>query len=278
MLTVHAPAKLNLDLRVGATRADGFHPLSSWFVTTSLHDTLTFEPAAKDEFNCDDPSIPTDQRNLVVRAMNLLPHAPVKVALTKRVPAGGGLGGGSSDAAATLKALARLEGVPTAALPPLAEQLGSDVPFFLGGPSALCTGRGEAVDELPLPRARSALLVLPHIHVSTPAVFRAFDALPSPEQLPARGSARESYAKLSQLRAAEALREARNDLEAPAFQLHPELGRLRSEAESRLGRPVRMSGSGSTLFTLYDTLAEAEEAAKLVKNLRVLAVAMCPLD
>ena len=182
-----APAKINLHLRVGPVRPDGYHPLVTWMVTVGLADALSISPAAAGtglSFTCDDPSLPTDGRNLVVKAVTTLCDragrpADLTVHLQKVVPAGGGLGGGSSDAAHALMAVAdRLGIADRAVLAEVAATVGSDVTFFLYGPSSVCRGRGEAVRPIPPPvHARHAVLVLPTVAVPTPAAFRQFDAM-----------------------------------------------------------------------------------------------------
>ncbi|HEV2721960.1 MAG TPA: 4-(cytidine 5'-diphospho)-2-C-methyl-D-erythritol kinase, partial [Thermoanaerobaculia bacterium] len=141
-MDVRAYAKINLGLRVTAKRADGYHDIETIFQTISLHDTLTFTPAAALTLTCDAPDIPADDTNLVLRAARAAGAPPVSIALRKRIPAGGGLGGGSSDAAATLRALGRADAE-------VALSLGSDVPFFLVGGTAYATGRGDALTPLP---------------------------------------------------------------------------------------------------------------------------------
>src|SRR3954447_25217146 len=197
-----APAKFNLYLRVGPLGADGyqgFHPLVSWMVTVGLFDTLTFDRTEAEElrFTCDDTSLPTDDRNIVVRAARALlertteePAAEplgsrfeqgVSVDLLKKIPHAAGLGGGSSDAAATLVGLNALLALKRtdAELLRIGAALGSDVPFFFAAPSAVCTGRGEVVRRTPPPgRARWAVLLFPALGLSTARVYEAFDARP----------------------------------------------------------------------------------------------------
>src|SRR5437763_2009158 len=156
-MRVNAYAKINWSLRITGKRADGFHDLETLFQTISLHDTLTFEASDRLSLTCDDPSIPVDERNLVVRAAG---DANVAITLHKEIPAGGGLGGGSSDAAATLVAL----GNPS---PEIALTLGSDVPFFLTGGTAYATGRGEILTSLPRLAGIPLLLLMPEERVST---------------------------------------------------------------------------------------------------------------
>src|SRR6266568_3445478 len=153
-MQVLAHAKINWSLRITGRRADGYHDLETLFQTISLHDTLTITPSERLTLTCDDPTIPVDDTNLVLRAAKLAAAPPVAIHLEKRIPAGGGLGGGSSDAAATLVAL----GAPSAEL---ALQLGSDVPFFLVGGTAYATGRGEVLTPLRRAAPIPLLLLLP---------------------------------------------------------------------------------------------------------------------
>ena len=272
-----ASAKINLHLRIGPPRPDGFHPLLSWFMRVGLHDTLeiTLSPAGEDRIvlSCSDPDLPTDGRNLVVKAARLfyetIPRSQpsgCRIQLTKRTPSGGGLGGGSSDAAETLLMLATLHGFNAVdRLVPLAAQLGSDVPFFLFGPSSICTGRGEVVRPMPPPtRIRAAVLLLPPIAMPTADVYRRFDAMKLGRD--ADVSDEPDWAAWREMPATALLPLLVNDLEGPAFSLRPELAAMRNAAAGLLGRPVRMSGSGSTLFTLFDDPAEAEHAARRVQD------------
>ncbi len=274
---VQAPAKINLHLRVGPARPDGFHPLLTWMVTVGLSDVLTVAPADRLTFTCDDPTLPTDERNLVVKAITALAarlnrDPAVAVHLAKKVPAGGGLGGGSSDAAHALMAVADLWGATDPAmLAAVAAGVGSDVPFFLYGPSSVCRGRGEVVTPVAPPAvAKHAVLVLPNMAVSTPAVYRRFDEM---------GLGSDTAGDLGEgawtsLPAAELMRHLVNDLEPPAFALRPDLGELRSRLERTLGRVVRMSGSGSTLFTLFDDPGSAADAAASIDGPGTRAVAV----
>jgi 4-diphosphocytidyl-2-C-methyl-D-erythritol kinase len=178
-LTAHAPAKINRELRVGRVRADGFHEIRSRMTSISLADTLTVEEADALAFTCDDPQVPTGSGNIVVRAAELLARtagiAPrARIHLEKRVPMGGGLGGGSADAAVTLRLLARLWKIPEdpAALQEVAASLGSDVAFFLSGGEANVTGRGEVVTPVEDSAPAELLLLVPPFPVSTADVYR----------------------------------------------------------------------------------------------------------
>jgi 4-diphosphocytidyl-2-C-methyl-D-erythritol kinase len=287
-IRVLAPAKINLHLRVGPPTADGFHPLLSWMVTVSLFDKLDLELSPAQSLTCDDPSIPTDSSNLITKAIEAIRQAApqvrgepwsIRAVLQKRIPAGAGLGGGSSDAAATLSALNRLLNLnwPIDRLAKIAARLGSDVPFFLHGPSSICTGRGEIVTPTLPPKVRHAVLLLPPIHLPTPDAYRRFDQM----HLGHPNAVRETvdWHQWSTLAAADFLPLLTNDLEPPAFSINPGLAELHKRATDALGRIVRMSGSGSSLFSLFDSRPQAESAAVTLQNalsIRAIAVDLCP--
>ena len=290
-MRVLAPAKINLHLRVGPRREDGFHSLLSWFVTVGLFDTLTFEAAAagaRTSMTCDMPGLPCDERNLVMRVADALAAhlavdaksgSPLRIALFKRIPTGAGLGGGSADAARALAALNQIwnAGRSAGELSALAARFGSDLSFFFHAPSAICLGRGEIVEPVARPSASWVMLVLPQVEMPTPAVYRQFDAM-------GLGNVREiteapDWATWSKLSSEELLTKLVNDLEPPAFEIAPDLGDLRSRIERLLGRPVRMSGSGSSLFTLYDDQSAAIVAAGRIereKSVKAVAVELGP--
>ncbi len=270
--TVYTPAKLNVHLRVFPKSSSGYHPLRSWFRVIRLTDVLAVRGSSTGEDEllvAGDHDAPADPSNLILRAFAAIRDAgvdlsPVHVRLTKNIPAGGGLGGGSSDAAAALVAARELAEVPDRLLYDLAPQLGSDVPFFVAHhldrvKQATCTGRGEVVEPIVARQRHSVLLILPELHLSTPVVFEAFDRLPQPAD-----DGDPDFAAWSWLPSLELLPNLRNDLEAAAFAVEPSLGSLREQCEQLLARPVRMSGSGSTLFTLYDSDEEATRACESV--------------
>lgn len=288
-MQLQAPAKINLFLRVGRPRADGFHPVLTWMTSVALFDTLTFERShhAGVRLTADLANLPCDAGNLIVKAASALlatgasggtlsPHG-ADIRLQKRIPIGAGLGGGSSNAARTLEALNVLWalGLPDEAIFHLAASLGSDVPFFLHGPSAICRGRGEQVQPQFPPRARLALLIFPGRPMPTGPVYRRFDEL----HLGIDTADEPDWRALAALPALTLLPKLVNDLESAAFDIDPALGRLRSESEQLLGRCVRMSGSGSTLFTLYDDDADAAYAARKLKdetNTETYIAELCP--
>lgn len=241
-------------------------------------DGLTFTPATQTVLRCSDPSIPTDSRNLVMRAVELLQSAscslrtaganvlPVAIDLKKNVPHGGGLGGGSSDAAFTLSSLNEFWklGLTREQLRTLAAQLGSDIPFFLFGPSSICRGRGERVEPIARPKPKAIVLILPGTTLPTPAVYRTFDELQLGNDADLANEP--SWQQWTTLSAVPLLAGLVNDLEPAAFHLQPSLGKLRADIEQTIGQPVRMSGSGSSLFTIVDEMENASTLASLIQS------------
>jgi 4-diphosphocytidyl-2-C-methyl-D-erythritol kinase len=263
-MRILSPAKINLHLRVGPLGSDGFHPILSWMCAVGLYDVMEMEP--RDEpgvrLKCDRADVPTDEKNLIVRAGRTLDeNRGANVALQKKIPMGGGLGGGSSNAAHALVAFNKLWDLdlPASRLAEIASRLGSDVPFFLGGPSSICTGRGQNVSTIQPPRPKHVVLIFPKMSISTPAVYRRFDEM----KLGSAGAVEPDPKMLTwpSWSTWELLGALVNDLEAPTFSLRPELGVLRRTLETKIGRVVRMTGSGSTLFTLADEKEEADDLA-----------------
>lgn len=251
-----SPAKINLFLEVVGRRDDGFHDIESVFLETNLCDELDAEMSDDGRITliCSDPALPTDDRNLVVRAAGLLRRRAgvrggLRFALRKAIPRGGGLGGGSSNAAAALRLANSLWkcGLDDGALADLAAEVGSDVPFFLTGGICLCRGRGEEVTPLPpFPSHVGLLLALPDIHSDTAAAYRGLELPPAGSAL----SAREFIAAMAAGDVDAMERAGFNRFERTVFAAIPELGRLHRELEALTGRRARMSGSGAALWCL----------------------------
>jgi 4-diphosphocytidyl-2-C-methyl-D-erythritol kinase len=263
-------AKLNLHLEVEASRTDGFHQLRTIFQTIDLADELEVELTHESgEVLLEAPGsdLPTDGRNLAVRAAELYlaawrPESGARIVLRKGIPAGGGLGGGSANAATVLVALDRLAGgcADCSWMESAAQGLGADVPFFLTGGTAIGTGRGDLIRPLADPPggALEIWLALPPYGIPTAAVFGAYRRTGGAPHAPW-----ETFARLAAGGAAPGLAAliGGNDLETAAFALRPELGALYTELVRSGARKVRMSGSGSTLFALFDDAAAARRAA-----------------
>ena len=254
---VRALAKINLDLRVLGKRPDGFHELRTVFQTISLADTLeiAYTPARKTAISLvDDLGI---ANNLVVRAAGLVMQAMratgrIEMRLTKRIPMGAGLGGGSSDAAAVLLALPALVGralghpMDLLKLSAIGEQLGSDVPFFLLGGTAVGIGRGSELFPLPDVPAKRGILVAPGIHVNTAQAYR--DLSP---RLTTESQQNKIVSFQSITWDTGSLASARNDFETVVFQQHRKLATLKKRLVCAGASLALMSGSGSALFGLF---------------------------
>jgi len=262
-LVVEAPAKVNLTLRVIDRRDDGYHELDTVFQVIDLWDRLTFEPAEELSLSCDDPVLPVDDTNLVLRAAEALREAAgvrsgARIALAKRIPMQGGLGGGSSDAAAALRGCAHLWGLDAsaAALEPLGRELGADVPFFLHGGTARGTGRGDRITSLAPFGEHPLLLARPPFGLATPEVFgKATRRLTLP-------SNSVSFSALfgHKWKWPNDLAHLGNDLEEGVFESWPELeifhGRMLEAGASR----AMLSGSGSTMFGLFEDAGQRDRA------------------
>lgn len=282
-LASDAPAKLNLTLRVGARRPDGFHQIESLVVPIDFCDTVHVEtaPPGSLSISTTDSTIPTDDRNLALRAARLLAQyaesrAGAHVHLEKRIPTGAGLGGGSSDAATTLRLLNELWGLRLAreALSEVGAQVGSDVSLFLHEGPCLVRGRGEQVQPLTLQVQGYAILLLSDIHCSTADVYRRFDERPAPTTAGRLGRGGYPPERLSPVYFATALRSATdllnaayNDLEPAAIRVAPDLGRLLAKAAARSPSAVRMTGSGSALYTLAESASAARAVAAAWRDL-----------
>jgi 4-diphosphocytidyl-2-C-methyl-D-erythritol kinase len=284
VLTVRAFAKINLDLRVLGVRADGYHEIATVFQTIALADTVTVVPHEGPlSVRCDAPGVPAGRGNLAWRAAEHLwslagrpgtPHG-CAIVIEKRIPVAGGLGGGSADAAATLVALAHCWRLPCSArdLHHVARALGADVPFFLVGGTALGRGAGDELEPLDdLPR-HEVVLAVPGFGVSAADAYRWLDedGPAGPGGLePPRSPPGPEPASLHRPPAAAGdwagwLARCRNDLEPPVARRHPEVARLAADLRRAGARLAALSGSGSTVFGLYEDAAAADRAARALE-------------
>jgi 4-diphosphocytidyl-2-C-methyl-D-erythritol kinase len=261
-----APAKINLSLEILGKRPDGFHELASVMQEVTLCDELTVTPAGDLSLEVDVDCGPAEQ-NLALRAARLLQRwAAVEpgasIALRKRIPAGAGLGGGSSDAATALIALNRLwrTDCDCEALAQLAVTLGSDVPFFLTGGTAMVTGRGERVLPLPFPGTSWYVLTSPGFHVSTATVF---SALPHTEW----SSGWQTREVANCLAAGETPPAGINGLTQTLFRLYPEAELCFRAAESAVPGRTWVSGSGPTVVSQCNGPEAAQRAADDLRRL-----------
>ena len=258
---VAAPAKVNLFLRILAKEESGYHQLETLYSAVDLCDEILLHRTERGvSVEVVGPSVGPDEENLAYRAADALIEAAgfttgVHVHLTKNIPVGAGLGGGSSDAGATLRALNTLLGEPcsASALLRIAGRLGADVPFFASGAgTALAWGRGERLVPIPGAPRLSVLLALPSLQIVT---GEAYESLSFPESITP------AILVLDALCRPETLAElAVNDFETSVFERHPELGKLREALQESGALAARLSGSGAALFGLFDDRAEADRA------------------
>lgn len=263
-------AKINLILRITGVRRDGYHSLETVFQTLDFCDTLSFRFSESHHFHValdvQDSPIPADGTNLIYKACHAfheshpLKHR-VEVSIRKRIPVESGLGGGSSNAAATLIALSRLYNwpIPRPALLSIARKLGADVPFFLYGGAALGAGRGDRISRLPdcFPDT-AVLLVVPEVSCSTAVIYRMFDE--SGLLTPNRNSI-----KILLDQRPESLRDFvslfENDLEKVVFSLYPELDSTKKRLKELGAVAALLTGSGSAVFGLFEDAAGRDRAA-----------------
>lgn len=260
-LTLQAPAKLNLSLRVLGKRADSFHEIDTTMVKLpGLNDQLAFRESSEFSFQCEHPGIPNDETNLVVKAVRAYEVAAgisckFAITLQKNIPHGAGLGGGSSDAATTLLALDQLHDAklgPTRLLE-IAESLGSDIPFFLTPGAARCTGRGERIAQIDSPTPLNILLLKPWFKVPTPDAYSRWSGA---QELPGLPYDPQKVDGISIV----------NDLERPVFAKHRFLAELKQWLlDRRETSAALLCGSGSTVFAV---LHDSADAAALIKCAR----------
>ena len=271
MFTVPAFAKINLSLRVLGKRADNLHEICTTFQTISLCDYLTFELSDKISLTSDSKSIPVDEKNLIVVAANQLQKqfsvaSGAKIRLQKNIPAPGGLGGGSSDAAITLLALAHLWKINPSlhSLLEIARSAGADVPFFFWGGTAFATGAGNQIENLPDLPQKLLLVVTPNENVSTAEAYQSLAAPPLTEA--------DSLDILTICRRARITSESeqtdwQNDFENTIFSDKPEIKRVKQKLLEFGASPALMSGSGASVFGIFDNEMMRQNAFACLRKL-----------
>jgi 4-diphosphocytidyl-2-C-methyl-D-erythritol kinase len=278
--TLPSFAKVNLYLRVLGRRDDGYHELCTVFQTVSLHDTLTFAEADDLYLTWNETAIAVSDDNLIVRAANLLRERfgvtkGARIALVKSIPAPGGLGGGSSNGCVALLGLAKLWElrIDIEALSAMCNQIGSDVQFFLHGGTALGSGRGEIVEPLKDADIGPMLIVAPKIAVSTPEAFYRLSA----PNLTKTALNRNLQVCRDEARSPGLLHAAlMNDLEPSVFETYPEVRRVKETLLALGARNALMSGSGASVFAIFDKIETRQAALKALDkevNWRKFAVA-----
>ena len=269
-ITVRAFAKINLDLRVLGVRPDGYHELRTTFQSIALADRLTFEQTRGPfRIECDDPACPTDRRNLIWKAADLVSrHAPsgVTVRVEKNIPMQAGLGGGSTDAAATLTALCRLWNVKMTPdqLHHAAVRLGADVPYFLEGGTALGFHRGDLLFPLDDIAPAWVVVVVPDFGVSTKDAFAWWDAAHKGQE------GRDGRDRRGRRRGRDRRGRQRisNDLQNVVAARHPVVSKLVRALNKEGAFHASLSGSGSAVFGLFSRRSDAQAAARALAGPR----------
>jgi 4-diphosphocytidyl-2-C-methyl-D-erythritol kinase len=271
-------AKINWSLKILGKRSDGYHELQTLIQTVSLHDDLHFEENddGSVSLSCDNPDIPTDNHNLVLRAARALQQRckvaqGARIHLDKRIPVKAGLGGASSNAAVSLVALCHLWQVqlPVPELFEIAAKLGADVPFFLMGGCVHASGTGTTLSPLPeeaAPTTRHLIIVMPNVGVSTAAAYAALNsgALTTRNTDPILSvSQTEANARHSQLRPPEDSLE--NDFESVIFDIEPEIRRTKETLLQAGALGALLAGSGSSVFGIFADREDQERAVNEIK-------------
>ena len=293
-MQLNAFAKINWDLHILGRRRDGFHELDSIFVNVGLADVLSFEQAGDFKLTCSDPTLACDETNLVVKAARALAADSGRacaghIHLEKAIPMGGGMGGGSSDAATALLGLNLLWDLnwPRERLQPIAARLGSDVAYFLFGGWCRCLGRGEVVEALDVKTSSPVhlLLIFPELHVATPAVYKSlryplWDGKSGRRSLTAINDSLQSLHQ-ELLKSDSAFKLGlRNDLTAAARVVEPALIAVQQALDEVAPGRWLMSGSGATHFVVLRDRDEGLQlgkslTARIGPNLRVLTTTTC---
>lgn len=261
-ISLKAPAKINLFLEILGKRDDGYHEIETVMQEIDLVDNLQFEEIREGvKLKCNNKNIPSDENNLVCKAANLIVNEcgikkGVSISLEKNIPVGAGLGGGSSDAATTLKALNSLWkiGLSDIDLIEFAARLGSDIPFFIKGKTALCSGRGENITPIEVKSEMNYLIIFPHINISTTTIYRNLKI----DLTKKRKDVSFFLHALKYSKIADISKLLFNRLEEVIFTTYPDLLRVKSSLELFNFCGLSVSGSGSAFFGLCNDRHQAE--------------------
>jgi 4-diphosphocytidyl-2-C-methyl-D-erythritol kinase len=280
-LTLKSFAKINWNLQIIGRRDDGFHELCTIFQTVSLHDTLTFEKSEDLILTCDNPKVPSDETNLIIKAARILQEKfrvekGAKIHLEKNIPAPGGLGGGSSNAAVALLGLKKLWNLEISLreLRETGANLGSDVPFFFYGGTAIGTGRGTEIEQIEDFNESCLLIVTPSVDVPTREAFARVNAprLTNFEPKSILQICRNEAEKLK-LRQFELI----NDFEASVFAIEPEIEKVKQTLLDSGAKQALLSGSGASVFAIFENKETRQATIKAIEqfdnNWRMFAVA-----
>jgi 4-diphosphocytidyl-2-C-methyl-D-erythritol kinase len=262
-------AKINLNLRILGKRTDGYHEIDTILQTVSLHDDITFTRRTDQQIilSCDDPTIPTDQSNLIVKAAANLQQrfantTGFDISLIKRIPAQGGLGGASSNAAVTVMALNKLWQLGLTNEAELLKPLGSDIPFFLSGGTARAQGTGTIISSLPDVPKLYLIIITPNARVSTPIAYALLNSpsLTTQESLSILSSSftEPTFSNLNQMA-------LQNDFEGVIFEIEPEIRRAKEALLDSGAQGGLLAGSGSSVFGLFKNEDTRERALANLK-------------
>jgi 4-diphosphocytidyl-2-C-methyl-D-erythritol kinase len=265
-ITIDSPAKINIGLRIIKKREDGYHDLQTIFYPLLLSDVITFQKNDATTLKTDSDDVKQLKENLIIDAKNILEkHSGkklnVRIKLEKNIPLGAGLGGGSSNAATTLKTLNFLYKLNCdfETLAGLALQLGSDVPYFLNPVAAYATSRGEKIKNISLSLSNPILLVNPGIHISTKWAFEQVKISEDTDKF-------NSLSDLDVITLEDVRQYAANDFEEVVFSAYPEIGKVKEELYSLGANFALMTGTGSTLFAIFSNLQKANLAKEHFEN------------
>ncbi|MBI4547601.1 MAG: 4-(cytidine 5'-diphospho)-2-C-methyl-D-erythritol kinase [Ignavibacteriae bacterium] len=276
MITLKAYAKINLGLRLLRKREDGYHDIETIFHRINLFDEIALEPSSTISLTCTDLTLPTDERNLCIRAAQLLQQhcnsrQGVHISLKKNIPVSAGLGGGSSDGAATLRGLIELwnVNVPDKELCSIALQLGSDVAYFLRRGTAYTTGRGEVLEYFDLDLPYWIVVVFPSLHISTAQAYQNV-------QLKSQKKKGGNQTSLKEL-LLESINDPRmlmnflhNDFESLILRSYRDVAQVKKALYDAGAVFAQLSGSGSAVYGLFSNEQYANDAGKeLCKNYQV---------
>ncbi len=264
-LTINTPAKINLGLNVLRKRDDGYHDIETFFYPINLFDTLTFSKSSTFEFSCDVQSL-NNEKNLVVKAKNLLEHelnikVDAKINLVKRIPIGAGLGGGSSDAAATLLGINSLLNLnlENQTMHKIASKVGADVPFFLDPKPCYAEGIGDILTPMECTSKYPILIIYPGIHIST--TWSYANVKPSQPLFSLRKLVEDCDIDFLFME-----NKIKNDFEEVAFREFPIIKAIRDELYKFGAMFSLMSGSGSSVYGIFPTMLKAEYAVENFKD------------
>ena len=268
-ISLKAPAKINLFLEILGKRDDGYHEIETIMQEIDLADNLQFEEIQEGvKLECNDKSIPLNQDNLVCKAANLILKEcgikkGVSINLEKKIPVGAGLGGGSSDAATTLKALNSLWGVGLndGELMELAAKLGSDIPFFIKGKTSICSGRGEKISPVEVRNKMNFLILFPRVHISTETIYKNL-------KIDLTKKRKDVSFFLDALKYSESVGIGKllfNRLEEVIFATYPDLLQVKHSLEFFDFCGLSISGSGSAFFGLCKDRHQAEAIKSTVE-------------